>query len=212
MGSDLVSGRLESRPSQATARRAAEVSRLNSYLRPLFHVRMNRPASLRTFLSSHLLVALGALMLPSLPAALGADTNHDTLVYFGTYTGKKSKGIYLSRLDPSSGRLTAAEVAAETASPSFLAVHPSGRFVYAVNEISSLNNQSAGGVIGYAIDRATGHLSPLNQQSSGGAGPCHLIVDATGQAVLAANYGGGRVTGLPVAEGRLRPSSSFIQH
>ena len=65
----------------------------------------------------------------------------------------------------------------------------------------------------YAIDPGTGNLTPLNQQSSVGEGPCHLVVDRQGKNVLVANYGSGSVACLPIeADGRLRPASSFIQH
>ncbi len=106
-----------------------------------------------------------------------------------------------------------AELAAEVKNPSFLAVHPNRKFLYAVSEISDLDGKPAGGVSAFAIDRATGKLTPINQQSSRGAGPCHLVVDKTGQTVLVANYGGGSVASLPVgSDGRLSPATSFIQH
>jgi 6-phosphogluconolactonase len=145
--------------------------------------------------------------------AVAASRNSETFVYYGTYTGRKSKGIYVSRLDAATGKLGAAELVAEVASPSFLAAHPRGGFLYAVNEVSSFEGKKAGGVSAFAIDRTTGKLSPLNQQSSVGPGPCHLVTDKAGKNVLIANYGGGSVAVLPVAgDGSLRPASSFIQH
>ncbi len=135
------------------------------------------------------------------------------LVYIGTYTGAKSKGIYVSRLDPVSGALSAPELAAETPGPSFLAVHPTGSFLYAVNEVSTFDGKPTGSVSAFAIDRATGRLTPLNQQSSGGAGPAHLVVDHAGRNVLVANYGGGSVSVLPIdAGGRLQAATAFVQH
>jgi 6-phosphogluconolactonase len=153
--------------------------------------------------------AAGALA----PRASAAPKANSMLVYFGTYTGKKSKGIYVARFDADSGRLSAPELAAEIASPSFLAVHPKGEFLYAVNEVGNYQGQKAGAVSAFAIDAATGKLSLLNQQSSGGSGPCHLVTDQQGRNVLVANYGGGSVAVLPVQkDGALRPASSFIQH
>ena len=106
-----------------------------------------------------------------------------------------------------------AELAAEVKNASFLAVHPNRKFLYAVSEISDLDGKPAGGVSGFTIDRATGKLTPINQQSSRGAGPCHLVVDKTGQTVLVANYGGGNIAALPVgSDGQLSPATSFIQH
>lgn len=136
-----------------------------------------------------------------------------TLVYFGTYTGAKSKGIYVSKLDAATGQLTGPELAAETISPSFLAIHPSRRFVYAVNEVGEFNGKPGGAVSAFSLDSATGRLTLLNQQASGGGGPCHIIVDKAGKHALVANYGGGSVTVLPVNEdGRLGEATSFIQH
>jgi 6-phosphogluconolactonase len=148
----------------------------------------------------------------SKPSSAGGG---EMLVYFGTYTGDKStsKGVYVARLDLATGKVTAPELAAETTSPSFLAVHPSGRFLYAANEVREFEGKEAGSVSGFAVDRKSGKLSPLNQQSSVGRGPAHLVVDRTGRNVLVANYGGGSVAVLPVgADGMLKPASAFVQH
>jgi 6-phosphogluconolactonase len=136
-----------------------------------------------------------------------------TLVYFGTYTNEKSKGIYVSRLDPSTGTLSPPELAAESRNPSFLAVHPSGDFLYAVGEISDFGGKPGGSVSAFAVQRATGSLKALNAQSSGGPGPAHLVTDKAGRNVLVANYGGGSVAVLPIdKDGTLKPASAFIQH
>ena len=95
-------------------------------------------------------------------------------------------------------------LAGETENPSFLALHPSGRFLYAVGEIESFGGRTTGAVSAFAIDAKTGDLTLLNQQPSEGTGPCHLVVDAGGKNVLVANYGGGTVAVLPIgADGRL---------
>jgi 6-phosphogluconolactonase len=137
----------------------------------------------------------------------------DFWVYFGTYTGKSSKGIYASRLDGATGKLSPPELVAEITSPSFLAVSPNEKFLYAANEMPKFEGKNAGAVSAFVIDRKTGKLSALNQKSSGGAGPCHLVVDATGKSVLVANYGGGSVQALPVkVDGSLDDGGTFIQH
>lgn len=147
------------------------------------------------------------------PPATAAEADAQLLTYIGTYTGSKSKGIYVSRLDLATGRLSAPELAAEAASPSFLAVHPDRRFLYAVGEVGNFSGKPGGVVSAFAIDAPSGRLRLLNQASSGGAGPCHLVVDATGQNVLVANYGGGSVAVLPIkADGRLHEPSCVIQH
>ena len=132
-------------------------------------------------------------------------------VYLGTYTGPKSKGIYLSRLDLTSGKLSAPILAAETEQPSFLALHPNRRFLYAVNETGG-GRRGTGQVTAFAIE-ADGKLKQLNQQPSRGSAPCHLVIDRTGKTLLLANYGGGSVAAFPLAaDGLLGASTGFIQH
>lgn len=134
-------------------------------------------------------------------------------VYFGTYTGSASKGIYATRFDSSTGRLSAPELVAETKNPSFLAVHPTEKFLYAVGEVDKTQGQRAGAVNAYALDAKTGKLTVLNQQTSGGTGPCHISVDATGKSVLVANYGSGSIAALPIqSDGSLGAAATTIQH
>jgi len=134
-------------------------------------------------------------------------------VFVGTYTGGESRGIYRFDLDPATGKPGAPALAAEATSPSYLAIDPTRRFLYAVSEVDSSAGKKGGSVAAFAVDPKTGALSPLGAQSTVGAGPCHLIVDAAGKNVLAANYGGGSVVVLPVgADGRLKEHSAFVQH
>jgi 6-phosphogluconolactonase len=135
------------------------------------------------------------------------------LVYFGTYTGAKSKGIYVARFDSATGKLTEPELVAETRNPSFLAVHPNGRFLYAVGELNDFQGKRAGAVSAFALDAKTGKLTLLNQQPSGGQGPCHLALDSKGRCVLVANYGSGSVALLPILkDGSIGQPISTIQH
>jgi 6-phosphogluconolactonase len=158
-----------------------------------------------------LLIVLSAGLLA--PAIARAQAPTKMRVYIGTYTGEKSKGIYLSTLDLASGKLSAPEVAAELVSPSFLAIHPSGKYVYAVGEIADFQGKKAGAVSALAVDPHSGKLKLINQQPSGGGGPCHVSVDPRGICVLAANYGGGSVCSFPVgADGSLKEGGSVIQH
>jgi 6-phosphogluconolactonase len=134
-------------------------------------------------------------------------------VYIGTYTNAKSKGIYLFQLDLVTGKLTPEGLVAESKSPSFLAIHPNHRFLYAVNEVDNFGGANSGAVSAFTIDPKNGHLTLLNQQSSRGAGPCHLSVDHQGKDVLVANYGSGSVAVLPIQlDGRLAPATAFDQH
>ncbi|NQT00869.1 MAG: lactonase family protein [Planctomycetes bacterium] len=131
-------------------------------------------------------------------------------VYFGTYTGgdNSSKGIYRSVLDLRTGKLSEPVLAAEARNPSFLEIHPNGKFLYAVSE-----SGRAGSVSAYSIDKDTGNLKLLNQQSSGGAGPCHVSIDHAGRNVLVANYGSGSASAIPIkSNGRLGKPTGFAQH
>jgi len=165
--------------------------------------------TLATLVRPALLLALAAAAV----SAVAAPAAKPMTVYVGTYTDGTSRGIYRMTFDPSTGSLTEPVLAAETKNPSFLALHPSGRFLYAVGEISSFEGAKTGAVSAFAVDPKTGDLALLNQQASEGTGPCHLVVDKTGRNVLVANYGGGTVAVLPVdADGRLRKASSVRVH
>lgn len=158
------------------------------------------------------LAAAGAYSLLASPGQ-AADPPKELLAYFGTYTnGGKSKGIYCYRLNLASGKLTEVGVTEGVTNPSFLAIAPSGQFLYACSEVSE-GEKKTGVVAAFKLDRGTGLLKALNHQSSEGAGPCHVSVDKTGQCVLVANYGGGSVASLPVKDdGSLEKAASAIQH
>jgi 6-phosphogluconolactonase len=129
-------------------------------------------------------------------------------VYVGTYTKGDSRGIYRVKLDGKTGKLTAKALSVTTENPSFLALHPTGKYLYAVNELGPVGKVSA-----FSISPDSGALTLLNSASAQGDGTCHLSVDKTGKHVLAANYGGGSVVVLPIlADGRLKEATEFVQH
>jgi len=137
----------------------------------------------------------------------------ESFVYFGTYTGAKSKGIYISRFESNTGKLSAPELAAKTTNPTFLAVAPGRNFLYAVSEVNEVGGKPTGAVSAFALDARTGKLTLLNQQASGGGGPCHVAVDATGKCLFVANYGGGSIAALPIhADGSLGEATTTVQH
>src|SRR5579864_9427260 len=161
------------------------------------------------------LILLAVTFLPTFLTAGPVEQHGKYLFYVGTYTedGSKSKGIYAYRFDAETGQITSLGLAAETTNPSFVALHPNGRFLYAVNEVQNYNGPNSGGVSAFSIDRATGKLTFLNEVASRGADPCYITVDRTGKYVLVANYTGGIVAVFPVLEdGKLGEASAFIQH
>lgn len=148
-------------------------------------------------------------------AALGLTwpaTQRELLLYVGTYTRGKSEGIYVYRMNPANGALQRVG-ATKAVNPSFLAIAPQRRFLFAVGEVDEFGSKSGGVVTAFAIDQRTGELRQLNQQSSVGAGPCYVTVDPTGKFVLVANYGGGSVAALPIKpDGSLGEAADFVQH
>jgi 6-phosphogluconolactonase len=163
------------------------------------------------------LVGLGALgvTLPYLPFArgLGAKLTGELLLYVGTYTTDKSEGIYLYQLDLSSGELKHVATTKGVVNPSFLALAPSRRYLYAVNEVQEFAGRKSGAVSAFAVDQKTGELRLLNQKPSLGADPCYVDVDARGRFVLIANYTGGNVTVFPVErDGSLGEATDMRQY
>ena len=135
------------------------------------------------------------------------------LVYIGTYTTKGAEGIYVYSFDPSCGELTFSSKVTGIENPTFLAIDPQQRYLYAANEVGTFDGKPSGAVSAFSIDPKTGKLTYLNEQLSHGTSPCHLNVDQTGQFVLVANYGSGSVSILPIEDdGRLGEASDFIQH
>ena len=135
-------------------------------------------------------------------------------VFVGTYTGGDSisKGVYSCEFDAETGKLSEPVLAAELINPSFLAIHPSGKYLYAVNEVSEGPGRGNGAVTALTIN-ADGTLTKINHQASEGGAPCHCNVDSTGTNLLIANYGGGNVAVYPISEdGSLKPVSCNIQH
>jgi 6-phosphogluconolactonase len=160
---------------------------------------------LRTFK----LICLLAVLL----AAAARAHADEYLVYVGTYTGKGSEGIYAYRFDPATGETRSVGLAAATDNPSFLAVDPNGRFLYAVNELDTFRNEPTGAVSVFAIDRESGALKLLQQVSSLGGGPAHLSLDKSARYLMVANYNGGNVAVFPIEnDGRLGRRTAFVQH
>jgi len=161
-----------------------------------------------------LLLTTPLILFSSAQTVKKAAARSQYLAYVGTYTTKtNSKGIYVFRFDAAVGQAKAIGLAAESADPSFLAVHPDGQHLYAVNELSEFGGQKSGAVSAFAIDRHTGSLTLLNQVATRGAGPCYISLDQTGKFVLVANYDGGSIATLPIRnDGGLGPTSGFIQH
>ena len=133
--------------------------------------------------------------------------------YIGTYTGQGSEGIYTYRFNPANGQADSVGLVAKTDNPSFLAIAPNGRFLYAVNELDSFQDKPTGAVSVFAIDRTSGHLTLHQQVSSLGQGPAHLSFDRSARFLMVANYNGGNVAVFPIRkDGHLGSHSAFVQN
>jgi 6-phosphogluconolactonase len=141
-----------------------------------------------------------------------AKPGESLMLYIGTYTDARSKGIYGYRFQPDTGKATLVGLMAETECPSFLVVHPNGRFLFAANEVSTYEGRN-GYVSTFSIEKGTGQLELSNRVSSEGATPCHIAIDKTGKWLLTANYGSGSVAVFPIGEnGKLAKASVVLRH
>jgi 6-phosphogluconolactonase len=137
----------------------------------------------------------------------------ELLVYVGTYTTGKSEGIYLYRLNLTTGDLKLAGTTSHVTNPSFLSLSPDERYLYAVNEVDQFAGAKSGAISAFAVDQRTGALRLLNQQPSLGASPCYVEMETRGRFVLAANYGGGNVSVFPVQrDGSLGAATDMQQN
>jgi 6-phosphogluconolactonase len=133
-------------------------------------------------------------------------------VYVGTYTDGASRGIYRLELDCAGARLSAPELVADAVNPSFLAWHPSGDVLYSVSETDDVGPERTGALMAFRIGR-DGRLASINQVSSGGAGPCHVSVNAAGTHAFVANYGAGSIAAFPIRpDGSVAAPSSVVHH
>lgn len=128
------------------------------------------------------------------------------MLYVGTYSRRGSEGLYALDFEADTGALRVIAPLANLHNPSFLALRPRGGCLYSVCE-----GEPEGAVAALVLSGA--RASVLNQQSTLGAGPCHVAIDPTGRWVVAANYGSGSVTLFPVLpDGHLAPACDHHQH
>lgn len=146
------------------------------------------------------------------------------LVFIGTYTEPilfgtgailqgKGKGIHLVQLDLDTGEMEGVGLIEGVPNPSFLALDPSRRFLYAVNELKEFEGAPSGAVSAFSVDPNSGALTHINSKPTHGTDPCHLTVHPTGAYVLVANFASGSVCVLPILEdGSLGDATDVVQH
>ena len=149
-----------------------------------------------------------AIIACSIFLMLSAQKNESYLLV-GTYTSAKSDGIYVYKFNSADGSFTPVSNASGAKNPSYLAVSPNEKFVFAVNETGG---KDPGMVTAFSFDKKTGSLTKINQQPSGGDHPCYVAVDKTGKWIALANYSGGSLEVLPVAADGGLGLPFLIQH
>ncbi|MDW5264633.1 MULTISPECIES: lactonase family protein [Acidobacteriaceae] len=165
-------------------------------------VSMNEALSRRGFLKGATALSIAHSVSAVAQGSKDNAPNGRTLAYVGCYTGaigdgSNGKGIYLFEMDSRTGALLPIKLVVEAANPSWLSLDPSGRYLYAANEVTNFDGTS-GSVSAYAVDRASGDLKFLNTVSSEGGGPAYLSTDADGKYVFVANYAGGTIAVFPI--------------
>jgi len=163
--------------------------------------------TIRRSFSIFLVLCFAALPLLFAQAPDKSTAKKNYLAFVGTYTSKTaSKGIYAFRYDANSGKLSPIGVAAETQDPSWIAIYPDGKFLYAVNEAGKDSSVSS-----FAVDAKKGKLTPVNQMYALGEDPCYISLDKKGWYVLTANYTSGNVAVFPLTvDGFLDEHSSLV--
>jgi 6-phosphogluconolactonase len=165
------------------------------------------------------LVVAGALAALSFYGCAGEETAETApepagthIAFVGTYTRGDAKGIYAYRYDAASGSMTSLGLVAESPNPSFLALHPNGEYLYAVNE-GDPESPTNGSISAFSVNKDTGQLTLLNKVDSKGEAPCHLVVDQTGKFLFVANYTAGNVGSWRIQpDGSIGEMASLIQH
>ncbi|HEY3440723.1 MAG TPA: lactonase family protein [Paludibaculum sp.] len=154
-----------------------------------------------------------SLLLSSALAPLAMGQKKSVLLYIGAYTNQMNKGISVAKFDMATGEISEMTLAAETANPTFLAIHPNSKYLYSIGETGQYKGQKTGFVSAFSIDKASGKLTLLNEVSAKGPGPCHISLDRAGKMAMIANYGGGSVASYQIlADGKLSEAVSFFQH
>ncbi len=144
----------------------------------------------------------------SLTLFVNQSFSQDYYLFVGTYTKGASLGIYVYKFNASNGDAQVIDSIASK-NPSYLAISPTGKYVYAVNE----NGSVEGEVSAYTFDKANGKLTFLNKQLSGGLDPCYVAESKNSKWLMVANYSSGTVSALPLnVDGSIGAIAQVIQH
>lgn len=148
----------------------------------------------------------------TLTCAAQRATAAERLVFVSAFGAGKDAAIHAYLLDLDTGKLKLTQRTTDVENPFYLAASPDRRFLYSIHA-KQFGGKDPEEVAAYEIVGETGQLKLLNRQSALGSAACYLDVDASGKAVLVANYTTGSVAALPVnKDGSLGKAASVIQH
>jgi 6-phosphogluconolactonase len=146
------------------------------------------------------------LLLVQAAVFLFAQSSNEQYLLIGTYTSGNSEGVYVYKFNTETGECRFISTA-KSSNPSFLAVSPDKKFVFAVNE------DDPGEVTSFSFNKTDGRLKQLNQQPSHGRHPCYITVDKTGKWVIVGNYSSGTIAVYPVLQdGSLGKATDTVLH
>ncbi len=150
----------------------------------------------------------------NLSLSLYSQKGNEQFLVIGSYTSSAtSDGIYIYKFNTETGENSFVS-SVKTSNPSYLAISPNKKFVYAVNEnADSTRFTVTGHVAAYSFNKTSGQLTFINKQESGGKHPCYVSIDKTGKWVIVGNYSSGSLAVLPVkSNGSLDSATQVIQH
>jgi len=143
-----------------------------------------------------------------------SDSEKDRIkFYIGSYAEESDNGIYSCCLDINSSSIEILDSTNGIKNPSFLALSPMGKYLYAVSEVDDFTDDTTGGVFAFQTDPENDSLSLINSVQSGGAHPCQLSVHPSGRNLYVANYTGGNISSIPISSsGELLSDIQTMQH
>lgn len=135
------------------------------------------------------------------------------VVYVGTFADRGSQGLYVFAFDRTTGRLTELQTVSDREGPNFQALHPHGDYLYSVSGEAFSDATDHGTITAYRVDRQTGRLTQINEQSVEGQGPAHVSVDPQGRFAYVSNYGAGNLSVFAIDEdGSLSEAVDVVEH
>lgn len=138
------------------------------------------------------------------PGLSGARCDRPDWLYVGT----DGRGLRAFAFDPCEGALSSAGMVLDVEKPRWTVAHPRLPVLYLAVDGSG----AEGRMVACAVDGRSGALTLLNAVGAGGSGTTHLLLDAPGNTLFAANFGGGSVASASVrADGSLGERASLIQ-